>query len=90
MTRIPINMPKMSMTMTEGTVVEWLVAVGDRVASGDALVIVTTDKVDMDVESAGAGVLTEISAGPGSVIAVGQPIGWLESESEELLAGLFD
>ena len=61
MTRIPINMPKMSMTMTEGTVVEWLVAVGDRVASGDALVIVTTDKVDMDVESAGAGALTEMA-----------------------------
>ena len=51
MARIPIRMPKMSMTMTEGEVAMWLVSVGDPVNEGDVICEVMTDKVDMEVES---------------------------------------
>ena len=68
MSRIPVIMPKMSMTMTEGEVASWLVKVGDQVAEGDVICEVMTDKVDMEVESTVAGRLAEIvvvgSGGP--------------------------
>ena len=86
MARIPILMPKMSMTMTEGEVSSWLVKVGDRVAAGDVVCEVLTDKVDMEVESTSAGTLVEIVAESGTV-AVGAPIGDLEGEDDGLGLG---
>ncbi len=89
MPRVPLLMPKMSMTMEFGTVEEWLVEVGGPVADGDAVVVVTTDKVDMDVESTCDGTLTEILAQPGEQVPVGQPIAWIETEKDDLLGDLF-
>lgn len=89
MPRIPLNMPKMSMTMEFGTIVEWLIEVGQPVSDGDAVVVVTTDKVDMDVESTINGVLVEVLAGEGEDVPVGQPIGYIESETDDLLGDLF-
>ncbi|HEX5987304.1 MAG TPA: dihydrolipoamide acetyltransferase family protein [Nocardioides sp.] len=86
MARIPILMPKMSMTMTEGEVSSWLVKVGDRVEAGDVVCEVLTDKVDMEVESTSAGTLVEIVAESGTV-AVGEPIGYLEGEDDGLGLG---
>ena len=71
MPRIPINMPKMSMTMETGTLVEWSVKVGDTVNDGDLLCVVTTDKVDMDVESVTSGVVAELLIQPGDSLPVG-------------------
>jgi hypothetical protein len=68
MPRVPQNMPKMSMTMEFGTVEQWLIEVGGAVKDGDAIVVVTTDKVDMDVESTTDGTLVEILAQPGGTI----------------------
>lgn len=79
MARIPIRMPKMSMTMTEGEVGTWLVKVGDEIAAGDVVCEVMTDKVDMEVESTNAGRLVEIVVEEGTV-PVGEPIAWLEGE----------
>lgn len=89
MPRVPLLMPKMSMTMEFGTVEEWLIEVGGPVADGDAVVVVTTDKVDMDVESTCDGTLTEILAQPGEQVPVGQPIAWIETEKDDLLGDLF-
>lgn len=89
MPRVPLNMPKMSMTMEEGTIVEWAVEVGGAVKDGDLVVVVTTDKVDMDVESTCNGVLVETLAAEGDVVPVGQPIAWIESETDDLLGDLF-
>ena len=89
MPRIPLNMPKMSMTMEFGTIVEWLVGVGDEVHDGDAVVVVTTDKVDMEVEATFTGVVEEIVAGEGAQLPVGQPMAFLQSESDDLLGDLF-
>lgn len=90
MPRIPLTMPKMSMTMEFGTVVEWLIQPGDTIRDGDAIVVVTTDKVDMDVEATGAGTLAEIIAEAGVQVPVGQPIAWIESATDDLLVDLFD
>jgi pyruvate dehydrogenase E2 component (dihydrolipoamide acetyltransferase) len=87
MARIPIIMPKMSMTMTEGEVATWLVSVGDQVNEGDVIAEVMTDKVDMEVESTHSGTLVEITVEDG-VVAVGDPIGYLEGE-ESGLGNLF-
>jgi pyruvate dehydrogenase E2 component (dihydrolipoamide acetyltransferase) len=83
MARIPIIMPKMSMTMTEGEVATWLVKVGDQVNEGDVIAEVMTDKVDMEVESTHTGTLVEITVEEGTV-AVGEPIGYLEGEESGL------
>ena len=89
MAQTPVVMPKMSMTMTEGEVVEILVKVGDKVEKGQVVAVVGTDKTDMEVESDHEGEVTEISSGPGDVIEVGAPLFVLETEGEDLLAGMF-
>jgi pyruvate dehydrogenase E2 component (dihydrolipoamide acetyltransferase) len=81
MTRLAIRMPKMSMTMTEGEVSSWTVKVGDEITDGDVVCEVMTDKVDMDVESPVSGTLVEIVVESG-VVAVGEPIGWVEGEDQ--------
>ena len=81
MTRLAIRMPKMSMTMTEGEVSSWTVKVGDEITDGDIVCEVMTDKVDMDVESPVSGTLVEIVVESG-VVAVGEPIGWVEGEDD--------
>jgi len=74
MAQTTVVMPKMSMTMTEGEVVEILVKVGDRVEKGQVVAVVGTDKTDMEVESDHEGEVTEVSVGPGDVIDVGAPL----------------
>ncbi len=89
MARIPIIMPKMSMTMTEGEVAEWRVKVGDEITQGDVIAEVMTDKVDMEVESTHSGILVEITVEAG-MVAVGEPIGYLEGTDSgfgDLLGG---
>ncbi|WP_020671458.1 dihydrolipoamide acetyltransferase family protein [Amycolatopsis nigrescens] len=87
---VALVMPKMSMTMTEGTFVAWHKAEGDQVRAGEVVCEVTTDKVDMEVEATVDGTLTRLLAAPEQVLAVGEPIGYLATAAEDLLAGLFD
>jgi pyruvate dehydrogenase E2 component (dihydrolipoamide acetyltransferase) len=87
---LPLTMPKMSMTMEEGTMVSWLKAVGDPVRAGEPICEVATDKVDMEVESPYDGVLARIIAEVDQVIAVGEPIGIITTDADDLLGGLFD
>lgn len=81
MAKLAIRMPKMSMTMTEGEVSEWMVQVGAEIAVGDVVAEVMTDKVDMEVESTVAGTLVEITV-PSGTVEVGAPIGWVEGEDD--------
>lgn len=89
MARTPVVMPKMSMTMTEGEVVELLISVGQKVSQGDVIAVVGTDKTNMEVESDFDGTVLEITTKPGDVIDVGAPMFILETEGEDLLADLF-
>ncbi|MDR0504526.1 MAG: 2-oxo acid dehydrogenase subunit E2 [Bifidobacteriaceae bacterium] len=68
----PIVMPTLGESVSEGTVTRWLKAVGDTIAVDEPLVEISTDKVDTEVPSPVAGVLTAILAGEDQVVAVGQ------------------
>ena len=67
-----VVMPKMSETMEEGVVVKWLKREGDRVASGDALAEIETDKAVLELEATTAGVLRKILAQEDTKVPVGQ------------------
>ncbi len=83
-----VLMPKGSDTMTEGKILKWLKKEGDAVASGDALVEIETDKVNMEVEAMGEGVLRKILADEGTSAAVGQLIAVIGKPDEDLSAVL--
>ncbi len=73
-----VVLPKWGMTMQEATISEWLVAVGDTVAEGQPIVRIESDKVETDVESPGAGTVSEIVVPEGEDAAVGSVIARIE------------
>lgn len=76
--RKEVVMPKIGLDMDEGTISKWYKQVGDRVASGDALVEIETDKAITDVESAVDGILVEIVANEGDTVEITKTIAWVE------------
>ena len=66
-----VTMPQLGESVTEGTVTRWLKNVGDVIKVDEAIVEVSTDKVDTEIPSPVAGVLLEIKAAQDSVIPVG-------------------
>jgi 2-oxoglutarate dehydrogenase E2 component (dihydrolipoamide succinyltransferase) len=66
-----IRMPQLGETVTEGTITRWFKQVGETVAADEVLFEVSTDKVDTEVPSPIAGVLTEILAAEGATVEVG-------------------
>jgi pyruvate dehydrogenase E2 component (dihydrolipoamide acetyltransferase) len=68
-------MPKLGLTMTEGTIARWDVAPGKSFAQGDIILVVETDKIAYDVEAPGPGVLQEVLVTAGNAVPVGTPIG---------------
>lgn len=81
-----IFMPALSSTMSEGKVVEWLKNVGDYVEAGEALMVVESDKADMDVEAFEDGYLAAIIKGEGETADVGAPVGILVANEADLAA----
>jgi pyruvate dehydrogenase E2 component (dihydrolipoamide acetyltransferase) len=77
-----VTMPKLSDTMTEGTLVKWRKAKGDKVEVGDILAEVETDKATMEMEAFDDGTLSEIYIEEGSVIKVGDKIALILGEGE--------
>jgi pyruvate dehydrogenase E2 component (dihydrolipoamide acetyltransferase) len=69
-----VVMPRLSDSMEEGTILQWLKGVGDEVAVGDELVEIETDKANMAYESDTAGTLSEILVQEGETVAIGTPI----------------
>ena len=68
-------MPALSSTMTEGKIVEWLKNPGDKVERGESVLVVESDKADMDVESFQDGYLAAVLMPAGSTAPVGETIG---------------
>ncbi len=69
-----VSLPQLGETVTEGTITRWFKKVGDAVAADEPLFEVSTDKVDTEVPSPVAGVLTEIRVGEGDTVPVGSVI----------------
>jgi pyruvate dehydrogenase E2 component (dihydrolipoamide acetyltransferase) len=77
-----IQMPKLSDTMTEGTLVAWKKKKGDKVSAGDVIAEIETDKATMEWESPEDGTLTEIYVEEGGKVNVGEKIAFIGSEGE--------
>jgi pyruvate/2-oxoglutarate dehydrogenase complex dihydrolipoamide acyltransferase (E2) component len=75
---VPINIPKLGVSMTEGTLIEWLVEDGANVTEGQEIYRLETDKVENDVESPASGVL-RVTGVEGEIYAVGDSIGQIEN-----------
>ena len=78
-----IQMPKLSDTMTEGTLVAWKKKKGDQVSAGEVLAEIETDKATMEWESPEDGTLTEIYVEEGGKVNVGDKIAFIGAEGEE-------
>jgi pyruvate dehydrogenase E2 component (dihydrolipoamide acetyltransferase) len=78
-----IEMPKLSDTMTEGTLVAWKKKKGDQVSAGELLAEIETDKATMEWESPEDGTLTEIYIQEGGKVNVGDKIAFIRGEGEE-------
>jgi pyruvate/2-oxoglutarate dehydrogenase complex dihydrolipoamide acyltransferase (E2) component len=74
----PILIPKLGVSMTEGTLIEWLVADGAVVSEGDPIYLIETDKVENEVNATAAGTI-RITGQEGETYAVGESIGEIET-----------
>src|SRR5436190_20662891 len=84
---IELKMPALSPTMEEGTLAKWLVKEGDKVASGDLLAEIETDKATMEFEAVDEGTIAKLLVPEGSDgVKVGTPIAILAGEGDEVSA----
>ena len=79
-----IEMPKLSDTMTEGTLVKWLKKEGDKIATGDVLAEIETDKATMEMAAFDEGILGKIYVPAGSKAPLGAALGVIVDEGEAL------
>ena len=83
---IDIVTPTGGESVTEGTILEWSVKVGDEVREGDTVVEISTDKVDMELPAPARGTITEILFGEGDTVTVGQVIARMEAGGPNVVA----
>jgi pyruvate/2-oxoglutarate dehydrogenase complex dihydrolipoamide acyltransferase (E2) component len=83
---IEIRLPKLGLTMEEGTVDEWLVADGTVITVGMPLLRLATDKIDVDVEAEAEGILAR-AVQDGTTLPPGAVLGWLLEQGESAPAG---
>lgn len=80
---IEIKVPELAESISEGTVLQWLINVGDTVTKGDGLVELETDKVNVEVNADFSGVLTKVLKEPGDTVEIGEVIAVLEDRVTE-------
>ena len=88
-TTVQVTMPAMGESVTEGTVLGWLKAEGDRVDADEPLVEVSTDKVDAEVPAPVSGTIVKLHAAEGDTVHVGAVLGEISpvGEADTPLAG---
>jgi 2-oxoglutarate dehydrogenase E2 component (dihydrolipoamide succinyltransferase) len=79
MALIELLMPKMGESVMEGTILNWLKKVGDKIEQDESILEVATDKVDTEIPSTHAGILKEILVKEGDVVQVGKPIAIIDT-----------
>jgi len=86
----PILMPQAGQSMEEGTILSWKAKIGDKIAVGQIIFEIETDKATLEVEAADAGRLAKIVVGEGQIVPVKTPVAYLadnDSDVEAFLAG---
>src|SRR5512137_576777 len=81
-----VTMPQMGFDMTEGKVARWLKKVGDPVKHGEVVVVIETDKVNIESEAQGDGILREILVSDGTTVPVKTIIAIIGAPDEDLTA----
>ncbi|RWR14656.1 dihydrolipoamide acetyltransferase family protein [Siminovitchia fortis] len=81
---VEIIMPKLGMGMKEGTVVEWLKRKGDKVEKGESVAVISSEKIEKDIEAPGSGVLLDVAAQEDETVAVGKAIGYIGEPGEKI------
>jgi pyruvate dehydrogenase E2 component (dihydrolipoamide acetyltransferase) len=79
-TAVDVVMPQMGVSVSEGTITKWLKSEGEEVAADEALLEISTDKVDTEVPSPAGGVIQQILAQEGETVAVGTKIATIAPE----------
>lgn len=82
-----IKMPDLGQTADEGIIEEWHYAVGDFVDLGEPLLLVATDKAEIEVESVAEGVLLKRLFDEGATVEAGTVIAYIGEEGEEVADG---
>ena len=77
-----ILMPKLGLTMTEGTITEWVVDAGQKVEKGSVVMLIETDKVEAEVEADADGIVQYV-ANVGDTLEPGEVVGWLLADEEK-------
>ena len=90
MSKENIILPAMSDQMTEAELLKWDIEEGSDVNKGDVIAEISTDKVDMDLDSPFTGKVTKLLVEEGSVINVGEVLAEVETEEDSLLGSIFD
>src|SRR3954466_14342649 len=81
-----VVMPQMGESIAEGTIVRWIKKVGDNVDRDEPLFEISTDKVDAEIPSPGAGVLTEIKVKEGETVPVNSVVAVIGVSGEKAAA----
>src|SRR5215210_537774 len=79
----PVLMPQMGESIAEGTIVRWIKKVGDVVDRDEPLFEISTDKVDAEIPSPAAGVLTEITVKEGETVAVNSVVATIGQDGDK-------
>ena len=82
----PVVMPQMGESIAEGTIVRWIKKVGDAVDRDEPLFEISTDKVDAEIPSPAAGVVSEIRAQEGETVAVNSVVAVIGAAGEAVAA----
>ncbi len=90
MSKEKIILPAMSDQMTEAELLKWNITEGSDIKKGDVIAEISTDKVDMDLDSPFTGKVTKLLIEEGSVINVGDVLVEVETEEDSLLGSIFD
>ncbi len=80
---VDVLTPAAGESVTEGTILEWNVKVGDVVSAGETIVEISTDKIDVELPSPASGTIAEILVAPGEVVGVGQVIARIAASAPE-------
>lgn len=80
---IEIKVPELAESISEGTISQWLINIGDKVTKGNSIVELETDKVNIELNAEDSGVITKLLKEPGDTVEVGDVIAIIEENAAE-------
>src|SRR6478672_6453726 len=85
-----VTMPRLGLTMVEGTVVEWKAQPGDAVEKGQIILVIESEKVEVEVEAFSGGTLAAIYVEPGATVPIGSLLGAVTDPNESFDRDAFE